>query len=404
MADNSPQETMNQILNNVNQVSGKIADIEKAQTDTAGQLKSMSDRQTEIQRELTEKQEALQRELAALQQKAAAPAIAIDTAKTIGDKFIRGAGFAEFKKSIPGNRHANFRLELAANPVTTQASNTATRSTLGQPAELGMVTDPRTVLNIESLFPHITIDTGSYQYIKMVRANTVTATGPGVTAEGAAKPESNYSGSIKTGTIETIATWIKMTEQMIADDANIVTFINDDLRQQLNEVIEAQMVTGTGSGQLTGMTASGNYTDYTSAAGLVTGDTVIDLVIKIKSAMEAAGVRGVTLLLNAKSWCSVLTAKNANKDYLIPGIVDVPTQRIWGVPVVLNPNVPDDKFIMGNFAQAGKVIERSNLAVEMDRTGDDFEKNLMTLRMERRLDFAITQPKAITYGDFVTVS
>ena len=66
--------------------------------------------------------------------------------------------------------------------------------------------------------------------------------------------------------------------------------------------------------------------------------------------------------------------------------------------------MPNDKYFLGNFAQAGKVIERANLAVEMDRTEDDFIKNLMTLRMERRLDFEIMQPKAIAYGDFVTVS
>lgn len=400
MSDN-PQATLDQIMDSVDKVGERLSAIESG---TADQIKSVTEKQAELQKAITEKQDAIRRELAALQQRAAAPVVSTDSAKTIGEKFISAKGFAEFKKSIPSDKRANFRLELAANPVTTQASNTATRSTLGQPAELGLVTDPRTVLNIESLFPHITIDTGSYQYIKMVRANTLTATGPGVVAEGAAKPESNYSGSIQTGTIKTIATWIKMTEQMIADDGNIAAFINEDLRQQLNEVIESQIVTGTGSGQLTGMTASGNYTDYTSAAGLVTGDTVIDIVIKVKSAMEAAGVRGLTLLLNSKSWCNVLTAKNANKDYLIPGIVDIPAQRIWGVPVVLNPNVPNDKYFLGNFAQAGKVIERANLAVEMDRTEDDFIKNLMTLRMERRLDFEIMQPKAIAYGDFVTVS
>ena len=85
---------------------------------------------------------------------------------------------------------------------------------------------------------------------------------------------------------------------------------------------------------------------------------------------------------------------------MIPGIVDIPTQRIWGVPVVLNENVESGKFYMGNFAEAGKIIERSGLQIEMARSDDDFERNLMTLRVERRLDFVVMQQKAVCYGDF----
>ena len=195
-----------------------------------------------------------------------------------------------------------------------------------------------------------------------------------------------------------------MTEQMMADDANIVSFINDDMRYQLNKVIDYQIVRGTGSGQLKGLNQSGNYTDYITGSGFTTGDTVIDLVLKVKTQMEAAGITNITLLLNPIDWCKVLCAKNVNKDYLIPGIVDVPMQRIWGIPVVLSGCVESGKFHMGNFYEGGKVIERSGIAVELDREQDDFTKNLMTLRVERRLDFAVVQPKALAYGNFADYS
>lgn len=401
MADINPQDAMNQILDNVNKVGDKLTDMAKSQEATNGTVKNL----TEALKTAEEKQEEMRRELAALQQKAAAPAVAgVQANKSLGDQFITAKGFEEAKKSARGRDQMQFRLELAAAPQTTQAANSATRTTIARPAELGLVTDPTAVLNIESLFPHITVDSGSYQYVKIVRKTTLTATGPAVTAEGSAKPESNWESTIKTGVIQTIAGWVKMTEQMLEDNANIATFINDDLKREIDEKVEAQIVNGSGSGELSGLTASGNYTDYSSAAGLASGDTVIDIIIKYRCAMEAANIKNLVLLLNSKNWCKVLTAKNANKDYLIPGIVDIPAQRIWGIPVVLNANVPDDKFIMGNFAQAGKVVERSGLSAVMERTEDDLLKNLTTLRMERRLDFEVVQPKAVTYGDFVTVS
>ena len=188
---------------------------------------------------------------------------------------------------------------------------------------------------------------------------------------------------------------------MIADNANIVQVINDDLPYQLDKVIDYQILRGDGTGvNLKGLNQSGNYTDYLNGVVWANTDTVIDLVLTVKGKMEAAGIRNLILVLNSEDWTKVLKSKNVNKDYLIPGIVDIPTQRIWGVPVVLNENVESGKFYMGNFAEAGKIIERSGLQIEMARSDDDFERNLMTLRVERRLDFVVMQPKAVCYGDF----
>lgn len=346
--------------------------------------------------------EAIHKELAALQQNQSAPEATKAEATDAGTMFVKSAGYEDFKKSYRGNRNANYRFEMkAAAPETTQASNSYSRTAFALPASLGLVSDPRQVLNIANLFGRIQINTNSYEFVRYNYKTTLTATGPASVAEGAAKPESNYGGTIQTGTIKTLATWTKLTEQMIADNANIVSFINDDLPYQLDKVIEYQILRGSGSnGEFSGLNQSDNFTDYISGITFGANDTEIDLVLRVKSAMEAAGVTGVMLLLNPADWCKVLTAKNVNKDYLIPGIVDIPTKTIWGVPVVTNPFVAAGKFYLGNFAEAGKIVEREDLAIEMDREQDDFTKNLMTLRVERRLDFAVMQPKAVCYGDF----
>lgn len=392
-------------MSNIDEISQMISTIDGKITDNAQTVASL---QSEIQSlktshgsvsELENTIKSLQKEVQALQQTKAQSGITTDTKMDYGSRFVSSNEFKAFKSALR-DRNASVRLELSAAPETTQASNSATRTSLAQPYEAGIVTDPRQVLAIESLFGKINIDVNAYQYIKYGFTTTETATGPAVVSEGSAKPESNYSGTIETGTIKTLAHWTKMTEQMIADNGNIVTFINDDMQYQLNKVIDAQIVNGTGSGQLKGLSASGNYTDYITGAGIDTGDTVIDLILKVKTKMEAANIRNISLLLNPVDWCKVLCSKNVNKDYLIPGIVDIPQQRIWGVPVILSGSVTSGKFHMGNFYEGGKIFERQGVTVEMDRSGDDFEKNLMTLRVERRLDFAVVQPKALAYGDF----
>lgn len=392
-------------MSNIDEISQMISTIDGKITDNAQTVASL---QSEIQSlktsqgsvsELENTIKSLQKEVQALQQTKAQSVITTDNKMDYGSRFVASDEFKSFKSALR-DRNASVRLELSAAPETTQASNSATRTSLAQPYEAGIVTDPRQVLAIESLFGKINIDVNAYQYIKYGFTTTLTATGPAVVSEGSAKPESNYSGTIETGTIKTLAHWTKMTEQMIADNSNIVTFINDDMQYQLNKVIDAQIVNGTGSGQLKGLSVSGNYTDYITGAGIDTGDTVIDLILKVKTKMEAANIRNISLLLNPVDWCKVLCSKNVNKDYLIPGIVDIPQQRIWGVPVILSGSVTSGKFHMGNFYEGGKIFERQGVTVEMARSGDDFEKNLMTLRVERRLDFAVVQPKALAYGDF----
>ena len=122
--------------------------------------------------------------------------------------------------SLVGCGSAASTTTAAAAPETTQASNSVSRTTFAPPAELGIVTDPRQVLALESLFGHVFINSSAYQYVKYGYVTTETATGPAVTAEAAAKPEANYSGTIVNGAVSTIAGWTKVTEQMLQDEQN----------------------------------------------------------------------------------------------------------------------------------------------------------------------------------------
>lgn len=388
---------MNENENLVAEAVKNIAEVGEMVKSNAETVKGI----TETVNGLKNDNESIRRELMALQQSNSTVETKSEPMDA-GTQFVKSADYHEFLTRAKKDKNASYRFDIkAAAPETTQASNSYSRTAFALPGHLGLVTDPRQALNIADLFGRIQIASNSYEFIRYAYKTTETATGPAPVAEGSAKPESNYGGTIQTGTIKTMATWTKLTEQMIADDSNIVNFINDDMPYQLAKVIEYQILRGDGSsGNFSGLNQSGNYHDYISGITFESDDTVIDLVLRVKSAMEAAGVTNVMLLLNPSDWCKVLTAKNVNKDYLIPGIVDVPSKTIWGVPVVTNPFVAAGKFYLGNFAEAGKIVEREDLSIEMDREQDDFTKNLMTLRVERRLDFAVMQPKAVCYGDF----
>ena len=138
------EKTLDDVIKGVADVGAKIAGMETAAEKAAADISG-----------LIKNQDAMRKELAALQQTAAA-GIPQETAhKSFGERFVADSGYEAFKAAA-AHGEAKFRIQLdkTAAPATTQASNSVSRTTLAAPAQLGLVTDPRQVLNIESLFGH----------------------------------------------------------------------------------------------------------------------------------------------------------------------------------------------------------------------------------------------------------
>lgn len=316
-----------------------------------------------------------------------------------GSRLVEADNFRLFKQSLK-EKYNTVRVELAATPAGTVPGSTKypSHNHYGPAYDAGVVTDPRAVLSVEQLFGHVAIDSTTYQFARLSAA-VGDGKGPAAVDEGALKPETTYPGGVFLGEVKTIAHWTKVTEQLMADDANIVNVINQDMQYQLAKAVDAQILTGTGAGQLEGLSKTGNFTDYNKLAGLAENDTLIDIARKVIFAMRGAGVDNLTLILNPMDWCAVLGVKNANNNYLIPGIIDLTEQRLYGVPTVLSSAVKPGTYYLGDFFQGAKIFERAGVTVEFDREGDDFIRNLYTLRVERRLGFSVVQPKAIAYGE-----
>ena len=394
---------LNDVMNAVKSISEHIDSMEKTGNELGTATKNISERLCTLEKSSGDTTNDV-REL--MQKSVSMPSAGgkQNERSDFGSRFVNSEGYRNYKSNLRTKKET-FRLALAS-PIGTTASNSISVNTFADVTHDGIVTDPRPKLVIESLFSRAVVSGSAYKYIKF--DNTIgtseTATGPAVVAEMAKKPETAYSGSLVLGSVDTVAHLTKLTEQFMEDDSNLVSTINDDMIYELNKKVDYELLNGSGSGELGGLTLAGNYTDYTSLAGLASGDTLIDVIRKVYFALKASSIDNVKLLLNPMDWCAVLGTKNATKDYLVPGIVDLPNQKIYGVPVILSSHVPASKYFMGDFYTGCRIYERSGIAVELDREEDDFSKNLVTMRVERRLGFAVKQPKCIAYGNFAEVA
>ena len=310
---------------------------------------------------------------------------------TKGAEFINSNAFKNFEKS---NFKGHVSYEFAkGTPLTNNLAEPYSVGTVGGVSDQGFVEDPKTILNIENLFAHAPIADNTFLYMPL----TVTSNA-GFIAEGSAKPETTFKVDAKTGQVKTIATWTKVSEQLFADKSQLINILDNNLTHAVDVTVQNQLISGDGSGEnLSGISKSGNFTDYVTSSGTATN--TVDLLRNVAFKMRGANIDNLTIVLNWSDWSALLGLKSTTNEYLINGILDPVKQTIYGIPVVLSSAMTAGKFAMGNFKMGGIVFDKTSMALEIDRTGDDFTKNLITIRAERRLGFAVVQPKAICYGD-----
>lgn len=354
----------------------------------------------EEMKKLGEEQLKFAKELAALQQASADGVAEYDNrVKSIGEKFTESANYKAFSANTRDVRGARHIVSTKNDsPTVSTVSPAISRNTIAAPYQLaGIWGAPEQQLIVENLIPHIPVSSSAVEYLK----HTGFTNNAGVVAEGAAKAESTFEFDLATANVVTIAHWTKITEQLAADAPAVTAYINAKMMYGLQLKVDNQIISGTGtSTQLGGFLKSGNHTDYSSAVTIPTGANLMDFALLIKTKLDTLGYPPKVLLLNPADWAGLALLKDTQKRYLLGGPAGVTTKSLWGLPVETSASVPSGKYVMADFALGSTIYDRQEVALEIDREGDDFRKNLLTIRVERRLGLGVEDAAAIAGGDW----
>jgi HK97 family phage major capsid protein len=111
------------------------------------------------------------------------------------------------------------------------------------------------------------------------------------------------------------------------------------------------------------------------------------------------------VVLHPSDWMRIRLLKNADGEYLLGDPQSNPSPLLFGLPVVATPAIAKDKFLVADFAAAATLYDREGANVALStEDGDNFVKNMVTIRAEERLGLAIKQALATSYGDFGNVA
>lgn len=381
------------ILKSLDEVGAKINEIDADGKASVAAVK-------EEMKKLGEEQLKFAKELAALQQASADGASESDNrVKSIGEKFTESANYKAFSANTRDVRGARHIVSTKNDsPTVSTVSPAISRNTIAAPYQVqGIWGAPEQQLIVENLIPHIPVSSSAVEYLK----HTGFTNNAGVVAEGAAKAESTFEFDLATANVVTIAHWTKITEQLAADAPAVTAYINAKMMYGLQLKVDNQIISGTGtSTQLGGFLKSGNHTDYSSAVTIPTGANLMDFALLIKTKLDTLGYPPKVLLLNPADWAGLALLKDTQKRYLLGGPAGVTTKSLWGLPVETTASVPSGKYVMADFALGSTIYDRQEVALEIDREGDDFRKNLLTIRVERRLGLGVEDAAAIAGGDW----
>lgn len=221
-------------------------------------------------------------------------------------------------------------------------------------------------------------------------------TGPLVQATGGGyKPEGAWAFERVTATVKTIAEWVPATKRSLADAGQLEGLINDELRKDIEEREDGQILNGNGSGE--------NITGILNTSGIQTQAFSTDLFQSVRKGLTLARTVGRVnpngIVMNPADVEAVDLAKDGSQRYYGLGPFAMGPRTLWGVPIVESEAMAAGNALLGDFSKA-VLWDREQTTVTMtDSHADFFVRNLVAILAEERVAFGVTRPKAFVNVD-----
>lgn len=317
---------------------------------------------------------------------------------TLGQRFVNDERFkSKDPKTLqqqPGS--IGFLIDTPYNAIT---SDSASAGPLIDPMRRQeLVTLPERTMTIRDLIPTIPVQTGSVEYMKeKVFTNNAA---PVSENPSGLKPMSEITYELVSQSIATVAHRVRTSNQILADVPRLAAWIDRKMRYGYRLKEEAQLLSGSG----TGLNISGLITEatsYSAPAVTVSNETVIDRIRLAMLQVVISEYMADGVVLNHLDWGNMELTKDSQYRYIMANPFNLATPRLWGLPVVATNSMTADEFLVGAFGMGATIYDREQMNVAIStEDGDNFSQNMVTIRVEGRLQLAVERAQAFVYGSF----
>lgn len=321
---------------------------------------------------------------------------------------IDATEYKEFAKNISSDKKASLTIDLKdfdLSKVKAVGDISVAGSITGElpQAELDAVVsrDPQRNPFIEELVRVGTISSNLDAWIETTGGEGV----PLPKAELAALPQADYDFVRNTAEVKKIGVYSKYSAEMVEDLPNLVSEIRNFLVTDLLNVIDAQLLSGDGTGDnLTGILENAVTYDEGDFAGTILDANNFDVIETAASQVITALHTPNVVCLHPTDASAMNLTKGSDGHYVMPPFITSGGQTISGLRVVQNTGITAGTFLVGDFTKS-TVKYRRGLTLELTNTDqDDFIKDRFTVKATARLVHRVRENdyEAFVTGSFAT--
>jgi len=319
------------------------------------------------------------------------------TVKSFKQGLIEGISKGALEGMINGkSRSAAF--EIKAGDMT--VANNFTGEVIPAQYVAGIKYDPTRPVHVRQLLAQ-----GSTQseVVRFVR-ETAYDNGAAPIAQGGLYPESDFDLTAEDANVRKIGTYFRISEEMLADTAQLTSYISARAPEKLLTVEDTQLLYGNGSGQnIEGINTIATAFSAGSFADAVTAANQFDVLTVAINQLALVNYTADYIMVSPTDFTKILLLKSSTNEYLKDQVYQGLTPNFLGVPVVINTAVTAGTYLVGNFAMGTQMWVRENLSLEFFREdGINVREGFVTVRLSERIALTNYAPLAFVAGTFST--
>lgn len=337
--------------------------------------------------------------------------------KSLGQRFVESDAFKGHRSSgFMDEAYVIEDRELTAGvqfkDLHSGSIGTVVHPGFGTVQRAPMVTAPMLSWRVRDLFPQMNTSSVMIEFIEELGfvdpSDNAAAMVP--EREGTApndnfglKPKSNIRFNIKTTPIRTLAHWVPASRNVLDDEPQLRGIIDTRLMYGLKLVEDEQILLGDGTGQnLLGIFNTPGIQLFPSGAYTPpTNESYVDAIRRAATRVMLAQYDPTGVVVHPYDWERMELTKDSQGRYLVAGsVVSGAEKRLWQMPVVATPAIPEGTALVGAFGLGAQVFDRmqSNIRTS-DQHADFFIRNAIVVLAEERLGLAVYRPASMVKVD-----
>jgi HK97 family phage major capsid protein len=336
--------------------------------------------------------------------------------RTIGDAFLASDEFKALQNGKAGvNMHSPFEAKTLAQkdlyPELPGGAHTAPGA-FGAVQRDGIVPIAQRRSRVRDLFPTRTTNAAVIEYFRQtgfLTAKGWSGNNASVVPDYANSKFSGTDGKLQSSMaftgeqapVRTIAHWEAAHRNVLADEPQLRSIIDNELLYGLRIHEDDQILQGTGTGEdLQGIRNAGIQT-YAWSTG-ATGDNKADAIRRAATLAYLAYYEPTGVIVHPADWEDMELAKNSQGTYMLAvSVASGADSRIWRIPVIDTPAIDEGYALVGAFGTGAQLYDRESASIRISENhADFFIRNAIVVLAEERLALAVKRPEAFVQVHF----